>query len=245
LGGPHPEPMLNYQQRSRNKLIMKPELTGLKRIETTLEQLASENATVATVESTSLLTSPSFALGVNPSSTDPSKPRTLDLPKLPLALSCERQTIDPARSLDILQEIGEIISQWQEELKQIALDIQLVYEEGPLIDGWLESSDQSEPPNFTAPSKAERDGLMNYVEAFSDERVSYQTPRPGYRLCGIDDSGRVWSQDCPSDQVVDVSLAIARYQKLQQLLVRKHNLQTRWEGIAETLMMMRSTLDRV
>ncbi|MDY7015507.1 MAG: hypothetical protein SVX43_18310 [Cyanobacteriota bacterium] len=224
---------------------MKPELTGLKRIETTLEQLAARNAPVAADRPTLPSASPSFSLEVNPSSTGQSKPRTLDLPKLPLAFSPDRETIDPDRSLDILHEIGEIVAGWQEELQQISLELQLVYEEGPLIDGWLESHDSNSMPNFTAPSKAERDGLMNYVEAFRDERVSYQTPRPGYRLCGIDESGRFWSQDCPDDQVVDVSLAIARYQKLQQLLVRKHNLQTRLEGIAETLMMMRATLDRV
>ncbi|MDY6785965.1 MAG: hypothetical protein SW833_26035 [Cyanobacteriota bacterium] len=225
---------------------MKPELTGLKRIETTLQQLTTRQDPVETVRSASKEASPSFDIEVNsPQTGQPAKPKTLDLPKLPLTLEGESPTVDPASSLDILHEIGDILTRWQQELEQVSLEIQVVYEEGPLIEGWLESGDESEPPNFTAPSKAERDGLMSYIEAFSDERVSYQTPRPGYRLYGIDDSGRVWSQDCPDDQVVDVSLAIARYQKLQQLLARKHNLQTRLDGIAETLWMMRATLDRV
>jgi hypothetical protein len=224
---------------------MKPELSGLKRIETTLEQL-SQQSTLAPESQTlqSASHSLSFSIQVNPPKADEPKTRILALPKLkPLALNPHRQNIDPARAADILQEIGEIVTRWQQQLKEVLQEIQALYEEGPLIDGWLESHAQSATPNFAAPSKAKLDGLMNYVEALKDDRVSYQTPRTGYRLCGIDESGQVWSQDCPSDQVADVSLAIARYQKLQQLLVCKQNLETRLEGITETLMMMRSSLD--
>lgn len=228
---------------------MKPELTGLKRIETTLEhleQLTPKRTSLPESQSAHLESSSlSFSVQVNPSPTGQSKTRALALPKLPLTLNPYRHNVDPAVAMDILQEIGEIVTRWQAELKQVLEDIQFVYQEGPLIDGWLESHAQSATPNFNAPSKAELDGLMNYVETFTDERVSYQTPRTGYRLCGIDESGQVWSQDCPSDQVADVSLAIARYQKLQQLLVRKQNLETRLEGIAETLMMMRGSMDCV
>ncbi|HEY9653359.1 MAG TPA: hypothetical protein V6C95_22050, partial [Coleofasciculaceae cyanobacterium] len=76
----------------------------------------------------------------------------------------------------------------------------------------------------------------------SEPDVTCETPRTGYRLCGLDGAGQFWSRPCPADQVPSVSLAIARHQKLRQLLSRKQDLETRLSQLAETLVVMHSHL---
>lgn len=84
------------------------------------------------------------------------------------------------------------------QLEQIIQEIQDIYLEGPIVDGWLE---------------------------FEQGKVSRESPRPGYRLCGVDASGQKWSRPCSASQLPSVSIAIARYQKLRQLLERKRYLE--------------------
>jgi len=216
----------------------------LKRIETTLERIAQTGSPRQVSEPMQPSPSnPSFS--INPKSLKPSKSQS-KLPVLPnlkdVGISSHHHSVNPALAVDLLQDISEIVLGWQQELKQVLGQIQLIYAEGPLIDGWLESEAQQAEPNFTEPSLAHLDGLMSYIEELTDENVSYQTPRPGYRLCGFDESGKPWTQNCPADEVPSVSLAIARYQKLRQLLIRKQNLETRLEGLTETLVMMRSSI---
>jgi hypothetical protein len=86
---------------------------------------------------------------------------------------------------------------------------------------------------------------MDYVEeicATQDSQVACETPRTGYRLCGLNPDGQVWSYPCPAEQVASLSLAIARYQKLRQLLGRKQYLETRLNHLAQTLVVMHSHL---
>ena len=85
---------------------------------------------------------------------------------------------------------------------------------------------------------------MDYVEEIctNQGKVSEQTPRTGYRLCGLDASGKVWTRPCPPEQVPMVSMAIARHQKLRQLLGRKQYLETRLSQLAETLVVLHSKL---
>jgi len=53
----------------------------------------------------------------------------------------------------------------------------------------------------------------------------------------------VWSRPCPSEQIPSVSLAIARYQRLRQLLARKQQLETRLNQLAETLLVLQDHLE--
>lgn len=48
----------------------------------------------------------------------------------------------------------------------------------------------------------------------------------------------MWTRPCPSEQVAGISMAIARYQKLRQLLGRKQYLELRLNQLAETLVML-------
>jgi len=161
------------------------------------------------------------------------------LPKFKLPhLSSHRHAANPNLAMAVLKEIEAIVAAWQAELQQIVGQIQDLYLEGPMIDGWLESPAQkSQSPQSTPLRYAEVDRLMNYVE---DICAAQPTPMPnqahqGYRLCGLDADGKSWSRPCPPDQVPHVSLAIARYQRLRQLLGRKHDLDARLSQIANTL----------
>ncbi|WP_017306421.1 hypothetical protein [Spirulina subsalsa] len=144
------------------------------------------------------------------------------LPELKsLQLSNHRHSVNPALATNLLKEIEEIVVGWQRELKQILVQIQDLYLEGPIVDGWLESHHG-------------QDGLSS---PSSDLGL-----RPGYRLCGLDEKGRLWTKPCPADQVASVSMAIARYQKLRQLLKKKQSLENRLSSLAETLVIVHSSL---
>lgn len=172
--------------------------------------------------------------------------KILDLPKFKAPLfTNHRNVANPALSMNILQEIEQIVANWQVELQTIVRQIQDIYLEGPIVNGWLESQ-PIEPITGTATLRhAEVDQLMNYVEEICKTQTrtaSKDGHSTGYRLCGLDAAGKVWTRPCPPEQVASVSMAIARYQKLRQLLTRKQTLETRLGQLAETLIMLHAHL---
>jgi hypothetical protein len=174
--------------------------------------------------------------------------KTPSLPKLKTpTFSNHRHGANPALAMNLLQEIQETVAGWQIELQNILKQIQDIYLEGPIVNGWLESNPKEPEPGGTATLRhAEVDRLMNYVEEIcaTGGKVSYQSSINGYRLCGVDDAGKVWSRPCPADQVPNVSMAIARYQKLRQLLGRKQSLETRLSQLAQTLVVLHSHIQQ-
>lgn len=131
-------------------------------------------------------------------------------------------------------EIQTDVAACEAELQQIVRQIQDIYLEGPIVDGWLESHPLTlEPKAATLPDESV-EHLMDYVEevcSFEQGKVTCQSPHAGYRLCGVDAAGQKWSRNCPVEQLPSVSIAIARYQKLRQLLERKQYLQTRLSNL--------------
>jgi hypothetical protein len=174
--------------------------------------------------------------------------KTPNLPKFKTpSFSSHRHGANPALALNLLQEIQEHVTGWQQELQTILQQIQNVYLEGPIVNGWLEANPQEPEPGGTATLRhGEVDRLMNYVEEIcaTGGTVSHQSSRSGYRLCGLDATGKVWSRPCPSNQVPTVSMAIARHQKLRQLLGRKQYLETRLSQLAETLVVLHSHIQQ-
>ncbi|MBD2346574.1 hypothetical protein [Anabaena subtropica] len=174
--------------------------------------------------------------------------KTPSLPKLKTpTFSSHRHGANPALAMNILQEIQEQVAGWQQELQKILQQIQDIYLEGPIVNGWLESNPSEPEAGGTATLRhAEVDRLMNYVEEIcsTDGKVFHQSHRTGYHLCGLDNSGKVWSRPCPPDQLASVSMAIARYQKLRQLLGRKQYLETRLSQLAETLVVLHSHIQQ-
>jgi hypothetical protein len=153
----------------------------------------------------------------------------------------------------LLQEIETQVIQWQLELEQIVLEIQALYLEGPIVDGWLESSAFDPPPTDPPPGvatlrHAEVEELMSYVEALcqaqptSPSELSRSGGRTEYRLCGLGEDGQVWSRPCPAQQVPYVGLAIARYQKLRTLLAQKQTLENRLTQLVESLTRVHSQI---
>ncbi|MEC4885676.1 MAG: hypothetical protein SAL70_30825 [Scytonema sp. PMC 1070.18] len=171
------------------------------------------------------------------------------LPKLKTpSFTSHRNAANPALATNLLQDIQETVASWQKELQKIVRQIQDIYLEGPIVNGWLESHNGEPETDGTATLRhAEVDRLMDYVEEIcaSNGKVSNQSPRTGYRLCGLDSSGKVWSRPCPPDQVPSVSMAIARHQKLRQLLGRKQYLETRLTQLAETLVILHGHIQGV
>jgi len=236
---------------------MKPDL---KRIETTLHQLAEhspidendsnslwedQTATLEDSPSTQASRPPSFSMTVLPFPAQKQHGKTPVLPKFKTPnISNHRHGANPALAMNLLQEIETIVAGWQQELQVVLRQVQDVYLEGPIVDGWLESHTREQEEGVMPLRHAEKDRLMDYVQEMSqpDAKVTCESPRTGYRLCGLDADGQLWSRPCPPDQVPSVSVAIARYQKLRQLLTRKQYLETRLNQLAETLVVLHSHL---
>lgn len=158
------------------------------------------------------------------------------------SFSSHRNAPNPALASNVLQEIQEIVAGWQTELHKVLRQIQDLYLQGPIVNGWLESHTVKPQPEATATLRhAEVDQLMDYVEeicAAQETKTPSESSRAGYRLCGLDASGEVWSRLCPPEQVPGVSMAIARYQQLRQYLERKQKLENRLNQLAETLVVL-------
>ena len=136
-----------------------------------------------------------------------------NLPRVkPPQLTRHRHSTNPTFALGILQDIATIVEQWQADLEEIHLQIQDVYMDGPIVDGWLEA------------------------ETTLDGQVQ------GYRLCGLDEQGRMWARPCPPDQLPSVSVAIARYQHLRQLSTQKQQVEKRLKQLGEKLALLHSRL---
>ena len=135
------------------------------------------------------------------------------LPRLKqVQLNPHRHSHNPLFPLSLLQDIAAIVEDWQAQLESLHEQVQAIYLDGPIVDGWLEA-------------EATLDGVIQ-----------------GYRLCGLDEQGQMWARPCPPDQLPGVSTAIARYQHLRQLLAQKQALEMRFQQLGETLAMVRSSL---
>lgn len=127
----------------------------------------------------------------------------------------------PALEMNLLPENHTDVAAYEAQLQQIVGQIQDIYLEGPIVDGWLESEPlKSEQTAMLPLTKVEQ--LMEEVE----QKTTCSSPRASYRLCGVDIAGKTWSRPCPIEQLPSVSMAIARYQKLRQLLSCKQYIET-------------------
>jgi hypothetical protein len=175
----------------------------------------------------------------------PLEPKPLNLPKLKAPnFSSHRNAANPALASSLLAEMQVITESWHTELNQILRQIQDLYIEGPIVDGWLESHAGEPLGDLSTLRHAEVDRLMTYIEQICATPIpgTKDAPKAGYRLCGVNADGQRWSYPCPAEQIPSLSLAIARYHKLKQLLDRKQTLENRLTGLAETLVGMHSTM---
>lgn len=138
-----------------------------------------------------------------------------------------KPTPEPAIANPLPQSEDPAVLVTQEQ--EIVQQIEQLYYEGPIVDGWLESYHPSQPQSDVIVYDA-RQQQVEYVEAVSSSqpgKVTCEAPRSAYRLCGVHPSGQNWSYPCPLEQLASVSIAIARYEKLVQLVERRQAITKR------------------
>ncbi|PSR18607.1 hypothetical protein C8255_06450 [filamentous cyanobacterium CCP3] len=180
------------------------------------------------------------------------------LPLLPRGkrptFSRHRHDANPALAVKVLQDIQMAVEAWHQDLRQTVQRIQALYMEGPIVDGWLETIDDQSGKATAIDSALLRHGdpqdLSGYVDRLCQLLESPDPPsspgqalgRPGYRLCNLDSDGRVQHFPCPPEQLSTISLAIARYQKLRQLLDHKQFLEAKLKRTVEVMTSSRDAL---
>lgn len=187
------------------------------------------------------------------------------LPPVTTAIAqSNRHEVNPALALKLLRDIEKSIRVWQQELRQVIQKIETLYAEGPMVDGWLESSLSESPSDASSRGCTETtllrhgdaEALLQYVDALESQTIrtlsnSYASQgnssgnssgniagcvdRAQYRLCWLCGEGKVRSQFCPPEQMAFVSTAIARHQKYKQLLAHKLQLEARLQSAVEDL----------
>jgi len=197
---------------------------GLQRIEATLRQLPRVS-TIPHSQPAAPLASRSFSFKIDDACHK--RHQQPQLPQFAASSSSHKNSIKVCSDLQELPQTAPI--SYEVQLQEVVRQIQAVYLEGPLVDGWLESYPLT-PQSGTALSQESAQRQMDYlteVYSFQQGKVSCALPRPGYRLCGFDANNQKWCRPCPLDQLPSVSIAIARYQRLQQLVQRKQDLERR------------------
>jgi hypothetical protein len=181
------------------------------------------------------------------------------LPMLPRrkrpSFSSHRHDANPALALKVLQDIQIAVDAWHSDLKQTVQQIQDLYMEGPIVDGWLEVAEEGKMPNADLSAAmlrhADPQELSGYVDQLyqalehgsEQDASSNRQGSPSYRLCSLDSDGRLNCIPCPSEQLSTISLAIARHQRLRQLLDQKQYLEARLKRTVEVLTHSRDVLD--
>ncbi len=201
----------------------------------------------------------SFQIGMGVASPQPTDHRpgiplglgsqTTAMPKLPKpkrpVFSRHRHDANPALALKVLEDIQVAISAWHNELRQTLEQIQSLYLEGPIVDGWLQPMAVS--PNASEDTASllrhgDPDAIADYINRLPQGREVPLAPST-YQLCSLDADGQVQCLPCPAEQLSTLSQAIARHQRLRQLLDQKHYLEAKLKRSVDVLSHSRDSLD--
>lgn len=93
--------------------------------------------------------------------------------------------------------------------------------------------------------------LMNYLSALESSMLEQQADHAvepqvhqttetqnaasRYYLCQLDSSGQIQAEQCPPEQVPVLSMAIARYRRLNQLIKHKQKIESKLQAIVDIL----------
>ncbi|ASC72361.1 hypothetical protein XM38_033180 [Halomicronema hongdechloris C2206] len=197
----------------------------------------------------------------------PVQPGVLPKPTLPRmkrpSLGSHRHDANAVQAIDLMQTLQQTISGWHQQLRQTLLEIQALYMEGPIVEGWLAPVDDPNQP-LAAPGldpsmwrHGDLDQVKQQVEhlcrqatqqsraasapaSVSTSSGSQQTTQ--YQLCSLDADGRLQCQPCPPEELAVVTLAIARHKQLRQRLNQKGYLEARLKRAAELLRQVQQEL---
>ncbi len=146
-----------------------------------------------------------------------------------------RQDANPILAAHMLQEMYKMVMEWQQELQEIETRNFNVTVSGPVLAGWLESR------TFKRGSTGEAIPTP-YVTVDAIDLTDVD-PQAGYRLCGLDEDGKLWTRPCPMAEILSVSRSIARYQQLKDLTDRKQQLEQYIRQVLEDLVHLRLKLE--
>jgi hypothetical protein len=138
---------------------------------------------------------------------------TIEVPKF----SNIRQDANPILAAHMLQEMYKMVTAWQQELQDIAQKSLNVTASGPVLAAWLESR------TFKLNIKGE--AIPTPYITIDSIGLTQVDPQAGYRLCGLDEYGSLWTRPCLMAEILSVSQAIARYQQLKDLNDRKQQVE--------------------
>lgn len=166
----------------------------------------------------------------------------------------QRHEVNPALALNLLNDIQSQILLWQDQLRQLVKALHTLYAQGPMVEGWLESTAETastaQTPETTLLRHGDTNTLLQYIELLDSHSKQQniqknREPRSSnteYRLCKLDENGQVRSQPCPPEQTGTVSIAIARYQKFKQLLDQKEAVDAKLKQAVDLLTGVRTSL---
>lgn len=184
-------------------------------------------------------------------------PGRVDLPPVGAESAySQRHEVNPAIALNLISEIQTTVMLWRDQLRGIVRSLQALQAQGPMVDGWLESSADtvgSSQADATILRHGDPDALMQYIDSLevapapdvinSSAQISMAAATQ-YRLCCLDEDGRLRSQPCPPEQMGLVSIAIARYQNYKQLLDKKQVIDAKLKAAADRLSGVRTMLQQ-
>jgi hypothetical protein len=163
-----------------------------------------------------------------------SDPKTQLVPVQIPKFSGLRQDANPILAAHMLQEMYKMVTEWQQELEEIETKSLNVTASGPVLAAWLESR------TFKHGSTgAEIPTPYVTVDAIDLTDVD---PQAGYRLCGLDEDGKLWTRPCPMAEILIVSRSIVRYQQLKNLNDRKQQIEQYIRQVLEDLVHLRLKL---
>jgi hypothetical protein len=146
-----------------------------------------------------------------------------------------RQNSNPSLAAHMLQEMYKMVTQWQGELQDIEQSIQKITASGPTLAAWLEF--RSFKPGVTG------EQIPTPYETVDVLTLTAVDARAGYRLCGLDEHGKLWTRPCLMSEILSVSMAIARYQQVKVLLEQQEKIEFRISQIIEDLVYLRLKLE--
>jgi hypothetical protein len=147
-----------------------------------------------------------------------------------------RQDANPILAAHMLQEMYRMVTAWQQELQQIERETIDISSSGPILAAWLESR------RFKPSEKTGKPIPTPYVTVDINSLTEID-PQAGYRLCGLDEYGELWTRPCAMAEILSVSQAIARYQQLKDLTDRKQKIELHIRQILEDLVHLRMKLE--
>jgi hypothetical protein len=156
---------------------------------------------------------------------------TVQIPKF----SHLRQDANPILAAHMLQEIYKLVTQWQQELEQLDRDRVKITASGPILAAWLESR--------TFKRSATGQAIPTPYITVDAIGLATVDPQAGYRLCGLDEDGQLWTRACLMTEILSVSQAIARYQQLKDLADRQQQVEQYIRQVLEDLVHLRLKLE--